>query len=273
MMLTERVQRELNNNQALQAKMKTLIHDEEDILIGRRSTDGQPEFVRQSKKTGKRTYINKQEQEWILQQLQSRFGSVSLKILEKNQALLETLLDNYQEYDPVRIMQTLPKTYQYAQEYCMKNGLLQPPSSSRIRFKGSEKPFSDQDLKHTTTFGLNVRSKGEALIAEVLYYYTELVFFYEKKLTLKDEFGRPVDVYPDFTIIQPQEDPVFWEHKGMMSDPEYMKMDQWKMNLYFQNGIYMPKNLIITCDGPDGSTDMQSFVKLINGYFGGSRPN
>ena len=61
---------------------------------------------------------------------------------------------------------------------------------------------------------------------------------------------------------------VFWEQKGMMTDPDYAKNDQWKMELYFRNGIYVPKNLIVTCDGPDGSTDLQSVLKLIHGYFG-----
>ena len=105
------------------------------------------------------------------------------------------------------------------------------------------------------------------MIAELLYFYTDLEFYYEKKLTLTDPDGRPIPVYPDFTILLGLEGYLFWEHKGMMLNEDYLRADQRKMRVYFENGIFPPKNLIVTCDGPDGSTDMQSILKLIHGYF------
>jgi hypothetical protein len=62
---------------------------------------------------------------------------------------------------------------------------------------------------------LAVRSKGEVLIAEILYAEGFWVY-YEKRL-------------------------------------------------YFMNGIYQPVNLIVTCDGPDGGTDMEAIARIVKG--------
>ena len=267
--IIESAERELRRVTSLHSKLKNLIVDETDsILIGKENNRGNYEFFLQSKSTGKRVYIKKEDHGLILQLLQHRYGLESTKILENNLVLLETLLTHYQEYDPIQILRSLPKTYQYAQEFCKQKGLFQEPLPGKTRFGHSEKTNSATELKHTTTFGLKTRSKGEAMISEALFHYTNVTFYYEKKLTLLDSSWREVDVYPDFTIIQSQEEAIYWENKGMLSDPEYVKMDQRKMELYFQNGIYAPKNLIVTCDGPDGSTDLQSIMKLIDGYFG-----
>ena len=271
MNIVEMAEQELNKVNNLQSKIHDLIDDDPGAtLVGKRNTKGYLEFFLRSKKTGEMTYINQQSQGIILQMLQNKYGSEALKILANNQALLENFIDNYREYDPSEILEGLPKTYQYAQEFCREKGLFHNPAPGRERFHGSEKTSSESELIHSTSFGLRTRSKGEAMVGEILYHYTTVKFFYEKKLTLKDEFGRDVDVYPDYTIAHPFDGKIYWEIKGMMSDPEYVKRDQWKMDLYFRNGIYAPKNLIVTCDGPDGSTDMQSILKLVNGYFGGS---
>lgn len=261
---------ELNNVKALQSKMKRLLSgDPEVTLLGRKNAKGYVEFFLYYKATGERVYINRESQGLILKMLRNKYGEESLKVLKNNQLLLEYFIANYQEFDPVHILEGLPKSYQYAQDFCKDKGLFQIPESGKERFRGSEKTSSENDLIHSTSFGLKTRSKGEAMIGETLFHYTTLRFFYEKKLTLLNEFGQPVDVYPDFTIIHPLEGLFFWEHKGMMSDSEYVKRDQWKMDLYFRNGIYVPKNLIVTCDSPKGGTDMNSIAKLVRGYFGG----
>ena len=37
------------------------------------------------------------------------------------------------------------------------------------------------------------------------------------------------------------------------------------MQLYHRNGIYEPKNLIVTKDGPDGSFDVEAVKRLVYG--------
>ena len=269
MNLSELAYQEKRKMEMLQAKMRGLrIGDDGNMLIGKRRSNGGMEFYIKRKGSSQRKYIDRESQEMIPMLLRDRFASESLKVLEKNDKALAAFLADYQEFDPEIVMSGLPKTYQYAREFCEKNGLILPSAQRKNRFRESEKTSSPLELKHSTTFGLRVRSKGEAMIAEALYHYTDLEFCYEKRLVLIDENGQEVDAYPDFTIFQRPQEVVFWEQKGMMNDPEYVRNDQRKMELYFRNGIYVPKNLIVTCDGPDGSTDLQSVLKLIRGYFG-----
>ncbi len=270
----EDAKREREYTLSLMEKMNRFLDDEyRDAMVGKRSSEGYFEFYRKGDFPGSPFYLNHKDEDWIRGKLQYRFAQSAIKQLQANRIALEDLIRNYHGFDAQDIMKNLPKTYRYAQDFCLKRGLIREPKGEAPRFTSSENPMMPEEIKHLSSFGLKTRSKGEALIAEALYYHTDYSFGYEKKLTLWDEFGREYNLYPDFTIFRPKEDPIYWEHKGMMLDPKYAKRDQWKMDLYYQNGIYTPKNLIITCDGPDGSTDMQSTMKLISGYFGSSKLN
>lgn len=272
--LLDDAKREKEYTLSLMEKLHRFLNDEySDAMVGKSSSEGYFEFYRKGDFPGSPLYLNHKDEEWIRGKLQYRFAQSAIKQLQANHTALDALIRNYHEFSAQEVMQNLPKTYQYAQTFCMKKGLIREPKEERPRFTSSENPMMPEELKHLSSFGLKTRSKGEALIAEALYYHTDFYFGYEKKLTVQDEFGREYDLYPDFTIYRLKEAPVYWEHKGMMSDPKYAKRDQRKMELYYQNGIYAPKNLIVTCDGPDGSTDMQSTMKLIYGYFGSSKLN
>jgi len=102
-----------------------------------------------------------------------------------------------------------------------------------------------------------VRSKSEMGIAEILLYY-EQHFQYEKALTLTKlhvnndgtAWSENVTVYPDFTIFLPGGFVVYWEHCGMFDQDPYRSNNHYKFDLYYENNIFPPKNLIITMDGP-----------------------
>lgn len=81
----------------------------------------------------------------------------------------------------------------------------------------------------------------------------------------RGEDGEVVYVYPDFTIDLGNGRFIYWEHKGMMGDYQYAESDMRKTRLYFMNGIYQPVNLIVTCDGPDGGTDMEAIARIVKG--------
>lgn len=272
MRLKQMAQWEKSRLEKTLSKTTKLRNDEEaGTLYSKRRPNGYFQFYKEIEGQPGLVYINKSGYDWILKQLHHRFAVESGKVLENDLQVLDHLLAEYEEYKPSKIIDNLPRSYQDAWEFCEQKGLLradfQKEKPGRPRFHSSEKTNDPAELKHLTSFGLRVRSKGEALIAELLYFYTDLEFYYEKKLTLTDPDGRPIPVYPDFTILLGLEGYLFWEHKGMMLNEDYLRADQRKMRVYFENGIFPPKNLIVTCDGPDGSTDMQSILKLIHGYF------
>lgn len=178
-------------------------------------------------------------------------------ILEGNIALQKHFIAEYIPNDFDLINASMPKAYQCYSKEC-------PLFKPEWQIQPSQNPYHTEHLRHRTKFGLWVRSKSELIIAELLF-DMGVGFWYEKELILRDENKKARTVYPDFTIPCRHKKEIYWEHKGMMGDEEYVSRDESKMQLYQLNGIYPPKNLIITHDGPDGSLDMQDLMLLING--------
>lgn len=93
-----------------------------------------------------------------------------------------------------------------------------------------------------TNSGVRVRSKSEKIIAD----YFESVgipYKYECPLKLKS-YGT---IYPDFTFLSKKTgQEIYWEHEGMMDNPEYAKTAVQKIELYEKNGLYPGERLILT---------------------------
>ena len=187
--------------------------------------------------------------------------------LRFNILLLEKLSVRFMDYSNESIIKPLPEGCQKAISYLNENYCTDVLNGEVYQ---SENPFRQQDLIHMVSNGLNVRSKNELLIAEMLL-RAGVNFRYEKALLLEidisEEDGYSIygsrTIYPDFTIYLDDGTVIYWEHAGRMNDPEYRKRHFEKIALYHENGIYEPKNLIVTMDGPDGSFDVISINKII----------
>lgn len=112
----------------------------------------------------------------------------------------------------------------------------------------------------TTSRGLKVRSKSEVIIAELLYKY-DVPFRYEQLLFV----GGNVVLAPDFTFLNVIDGEHYWEHAGMLEDPEYLKRHLWKKGIYESVGIYPWKNYIETYDNEEGSCDADIVEAEIRG--------
>jgi hypothetical protein len=132
--------------------------------------------------------------------------------------------------------------------------------------------FSEPDLvetAHTTSRGDVVRSKSEALIAELLH-ARKIEYAYERQLTFDDGSFR----YPDFTI---EDDDlgrtIFWEHLGMLNDSVYAKRWEAKRKWYADHGVAEhpasgSQILVSTEDDAAGGIDNAKIAALIDGLFG-----
>ena len=76
-------------------------------------------------------------------------------------------------------------------------------------------------------------------------------------------YSRTVTKYPDFTIFLKDGSVIYWEHSGKFDKEDY-RYDQFnKFKLYYDNGIYPPKNLIITMDDGDKPLDIMAIRRII----------
>lgn len=74
-------------------------------------------------------------------------------------------------------------------------------------------------------------------------------------------------VYPDFTILSPKtHGEIYWEHHGMMDDPNYVKSAIRKIETYQKNGIYLGEKLIVTFETSDMPLNTRTMHDLVQKY-------
>lgn len=124
----------------------------------------------------------------------------------------------------------------------------------------------EQGLIHRTLRDELVRSKSELTIADRLHSH-QIDYLYEQPLTLN---GRTR--YPDFTIEDAETGRKFyWEHCGMLLDPEYERRWRRKLAWYRENGVVPYEEgggpngtLIITRDDERGGISSKEIEGVIN---------
>lgn len=196
-------------------------------------------------KDKKRCYLSADKAETIENIKTQHFLSAAIKILEKNIALQKKLLQEYKSYDYDYVNSLLPKAY-------------------KMSVPKAAAPCKEPEniLLHRTSFGLYVRSKSEAIIAEILH-SEGIPFEYEMPLALSDN-KRRITLHPDFTFITQTGAKIYWEHMGMVANDSYREKAMQKLALYLDNGLTIPNELIITMDTKDGAIDIASIKSLIS---------
>ena len=105
----------------------------------------------------------------------------------------------------------------------------------------SRNTYNPGGLKFQSISGNILRSKSEVIIDQLLF-MNAIPYRYECELKLGDSV-----IYPDFTIRHPKTgEYLFWEHFGMMDNPEYVERNIEKMDVYERNGILLGENLLLT---------------------------
>ena len=120
--------------------------------------------------------------------------------------------------------------------------------------------YYESSLIHKTIRGELVRSKSEVIIANMLF-ERDINYEYEKELSLA---GDGIKI-PDFTItVAGRDEPIYWEHCGMMSNADYRRRWEVKRKVYEKHGIVDGVNLIVSEE--NDSFDSQKIADLIDQY-------
>ncbi len=104
-----------------------------------------------------------------------------------------------------------------------------------------------------------VRSKSEVFI-DIVLSQNNIPYRYENELLLDGK-----QFYPDFTLLNPvTKELIYWEHLGLMSNHDYVRMCFNKLRTYHQHGITPGVNLILTFEStnnPFSFTDAEAALK------------
>lgn len=118
-------------------------------------------------------------------------------------------------------------------------------------------PYRPENKKFRTQTGVYVRSKSEKIIADTLTAY-QIPYRYEAALYLD------YTIYPDFTIRNPETgDIYYYEHFGMVDDPDYRRKMLDKLDMYMRYGIFDLLYTIETKDRPITVEQIENALRSI----------
>lgn len=113
-----------------------------------------------------------------------------------------------------------------------------------------------------TAKGERVRSKSEVIIADLLN-REGVPYRYEYPVYL-ESYGT---VYPDFTVLNVRtRKELYWEHFGMMDEPDYAENALQKIITYVQNGFVQGEHLIFTYETSLKPLNQKQILPLIQQF-------
>lgn len=188
----------------------------------------------------KRTYIKEDEMDLAKNLVNQAYVTKFEKLVNLRIKQMEAMLKDFEDFELQNLFDNLP-TY--------KKTLIKaigPSHEAYIKeWEAKEyqpKKFADGDLVIMTNRGERVRSKSEKILADK-FNDLGINYKYEKPLILEDG----TKLYPDFTFISPYtREEIYWEHHGMMDNPNYVMNTMKKIETYENNGIFRNEKLIVT---------------------------
>ena len=208
-------------------------------------SEGRVYYYRITKETSpKGKYIPKSHQDIIGKLIQKEYTKAFLKLAGKELKQINSFLKYQNVIPPERAVEKL---------YRNKIDHVSPYLYSDDEYgrRWEKEPYLANDYKpvdkvYPTLKGEKVRSKSEALLADMYY---ELGVPYRYECALKFSNGKVR--YPDFTLLDTKKRKlIYHEHMGLMEDDRYRKDNLSKLNEYRKNGIFTGRNLILTFEGP-----------------------
>lgn len=124
-------------------------------------------------------------------------------------------------------------------------------------------PYKPEEKIYPTTKGDMVRSKSEALLAN-MYYRLGIPYRYEAEIKLED--GKRA--YPDFTLLDiSNRQEIYHEHLGRLDEDKYCLRNLCKIEDYRKVGIFVGKNLLITHEITGCPLNLQEVEKSMKWIF------
>lgn len=115
---------------------------------------------------------------------------------------------------------------------------------------------------YITNQGERTRSKTEKILADT-FFRLNIPYKYEFPVVLYNDRT----VYPDFTFFNPYtQQQIYWEHDGLMDDPNYRANAIAKIRAYELSGIFRGQNLIVTYELNGKSLDQAWIETLIEAF-------
>ena len=212
------------------------------------------------KKDGRRIYLKESQSKLVEKLIRKDYDQKVLAAAKKELKELEKLSKNYPKTTCEEIFEKL-----HEERKRVVNSIWVPDQEYVEQWEAEEyvkKGFREGAPEYYTNKGERVRSKTEILIANALEKH-KIPYHYEKPLNLNSY----LTVHPDFTILNVRKrKEIYWEHLGMMDDPEYCEHALGRINAYEMEGIFPGDGLILTHETGKMPINSKMIEKMIVQY-------
>ena len=255
--LYERIERE---NKRLKTKIDVIQKQLKSMPKGEIQCVQDGEFQRwYLKESGKRTYISKKKRELAEKLAIKKYLSTLLKSLKQEKTAIEFYLRHHKINQAEQFLKPTSPYYKLLLPF------FNSPNTNNQKWmmENYEKNMKyPEQLIFKASSGNYVRSKSEMMI-DMFLHINKIPFRYECALQL----GELV-LYPDFTVKHPVTDEIYyWEHFGMMDDPNYCRNACLKLQTYTFNGIIPTVHLIMTFETKENPLSSDMIEGIIEYYF------
>ena len=206
------------------------------------------------------TYISRETDELPMLLAQKAYDEMVIKKAESRLKWIGKGLKGYSD-DEIEII--------YRSMHSKRQELVTPVEMTRVQMEAEwyAKEFTGKEFQEGTPViisekGERVRSKSEKILAD-FFFRKGILYKYECPLHLS---GYGV-VYPDFTFFSKKlGEEIYWEHEGMMDNPDYARTAVKKMNCYQMNGIFQGERLIVTYETEQDVLNSRIIGALVEKY-------
>ena len=208
-------------------------------------------------------YLSVKEKKLIQELQQKSYNEKILFVLKKQVSCLRKTLSFLKEESPEVVFNHLSEE---KQKLTIPVTLSNEEYAKQWQSKKYEAPgFSENSHVFLTQSGLRVRSKSEIIIADLLQ-QKKVPFLYESPVELKTYFGKKI-FHPDFYCLNLRtRQEFYWEHFGMMDDPEYSANAVGKLKIFNENHFKQGKNLIITMESQSNPLTAKETLRVIEDF-------
>jgi hypothetical protein len=206
-------------------------------------------------------YIKKEKRRLAYQLAQKDYNNKFLKEAKRELSRLELTIEQLSKENANLVFQRLSANRQnLVTPYITTDSLFAREWQSRC-FQSN--PYRTENKIYDTRRGDKVRSKSEAILADI-FYELKIPYHYEKPIKLRNGNTR----YPDFTLLNVKtREEFYFEHFGLLDDEEYRRDCFNKLDEYRNSGIYIGKNLIFTYETTTNPLDIKGIRRMVAELF------
>ena len=189
-----------------------------------------------------------------------------IHVIQENLKRQKKLYEKYISYTDENIMDKVARVYR-------KILLREKEKAEQAAEHEHSSSGGGEKTGHRSLTGKELDSKSEVIISMLLdvygiKYYRGVKIYWPYGMSEEAErswaeLELPVYVVPDFVIILPSGEKIYWEHLGMLGDKKYSVRWMKKQVFYHWLGITQGVNLIVTADDCNGSIDPAAVADII----------